>query len=118
MRYLCLFKPGKPETNTPPCTEEMATMAKLIEDMQKAGVFVMAEGCLPSAMGVRVQSDTGKGNFVVTDGPFAETKELISGFCMIKVKSKEEAIEWNKRFLEVVGGGTTELRLMHEFPAG
>jgi hypothetical protein len=54
----------------------------------------------------------------VTDGPFAETKELIAGFALLQVKSKPEAIEWTKRFLAVAGDGESEVRLLHDMPAG
>jgi hypothetical protein len=114
MRFLCLYKPGKPETDAPPTQQEMATMGKLIEDMSKAGVLLAVEGCLPSAKGVRVRIDGGR--FSVTDGPFPETKELIAGFCLMQVKTKAEAIEWGKRFLSVVGEGESEIRLLHDSP--
>jgi hypothetical protein len=115
MRFLCIYKPGKPESDAPPSEQERAKMGKLIEDMSKAGVLLAAEGCRPTSHGVRVQIDGGK--FAVTDGPFPETKELIAGFCMLQVKSKAEAIEWTKRFLSVVGEGQSEIRLLHEMPA-
>jgi len=91
-------------------------MGKLIGDMAKAGVLLAVEGCLPSSYGVRV--DIRAGEFSVTDGPFPETKELIAGFCLMQVKSKEEAVEWGKRFLSVAGEGQTEIRQLHEMPAG
>jgi len=116
MRFLCIYRPGTPESDTPPSQEEMATMGKLIDDMAKAGVLLATEGCLPSSKGVRVRIDSGK--FTVTDGPFPETKELIAGFCLMQVKSKAEAIEWGKRFLSVVKTGESEIRLLHETPAG
>jgi hypothetical protein len=112
MRFLCVYRPGTPEVDRPPSPEEMAAMGKLIDDMAKAGVLLATEGCLPSSKGVRVRSDAGK--FTVTDGPFPETKELIAGFCMLQVKSKSEAIEWNKRFLAVVGQGESEIRQLHD----
>jgi hypothetical protein len=115
MRYLCIYKPGSPESDAPPTEQEQATMGKLIEDMSKAGVLLAAEGCMPSSKGVRVRIDSGK--FSVTDGPFPETKELIAGFCMLQVKSKAEAIEWTKRFLAVVGEGVSEIRQLHDMPA-
>ena len=115
MRFLCLYRPGKPESDKPPTQEEMATMGKLIEDMTKAGVLLAAEGCLPSSQGLRLGIDGG--HFTVTDGPFPETKELIAGFCMLQVKTKAEAIEWTKRFLTVVGEGQSEIRLLHDMPA-
>jgi hypothetical protein len=114
MRYLCLYKPGIPETNEPPSQEVMTAMDKLIADMTRAGVLLATEGCLPSARGARIRVESGK--FIVTDGPFTETKELIAGFCLIQVKSMAEAIEWGKRFLTVVGRGESEIRQIFETP--
>ena len=111
MRYLCLYKPSKPE-GTPPTQDEMTRMGKLIEEMMKAGTLISTEGCQPSAKGARVRLSGGK--ISVTDGPFSETKELIGGFAIIQTKSKEEAIELTKRFLEVAGEGESEIRLLHE----
>ena len=116
MRFLCLYKPGTAESHEPPTAEEQAVMGKLIGDMAKAGVLLAVEGCMPSSSGSRVRIDGG--NFSVTDGPFPETKELIAGFCMLQVKSKEEAVEWTKRFLSLVREGESEVRQLHEMPAG
>ena len=119
MRFLCIYRPQKPENDLPPCPEEMAKMGKLIDDMAKAGVLLATEGCRPTSHGARVRIDADKSDkYTVTDGPFPETKELIAGFCLMQVKSKAEAVEWTKRFLSVVGGGETEIRLLHELPAG
>jgi len=115
MRYLCIYRPQAEERDTPPTQQELAAMGKLIGDMQRAGVLLATEGCMSSSHGVRVRVDSGK--YAVTDGPFAEPRELISGFCLIQVKSKAEAIEWGKRFLAVVGRGETEIRQLHEMPA-
>ena len=116
MRFLCIYKPGTPETNTPPTAEEMAAMGQLIGDMAKAGVLLGAEGCLPSSFGSRVRLEAGK--FTVTDGPFPETKELVAGFCMLQVKTKAEALEWTKRFLSLVKDGVSEVRQLNDAPAG
>jgi hypothetical protein len=70
-------------------------MGRFNEEMVKAGVMLAAEGLQPSSKGARVRFDHGKRS--VIDGPFAETKELVNGFWLIQVKSKEEAIEWMKR---------------------
>jgi len=70
MRFLCLYKSGKPEH--PPTQQAMAEMGKLIEESMKAGWLIATEGCQPTAAGARVRLSDGK--FVVTDGPFAETK--------------------------------------------
>jgi hypothetical protein len=115
MRFLCLYKPGKPETNAPPSQQEMEAMGKLIGEMTQAGVLLATEGCEPSSKGARVRINSGK--FSVTDGPFPETKELIAGFALIQVKSKAEAIEWTKRFLSVAGEGESEIRQVFESPS-
>lgn len=106
MRFLTIYKTA--ETGVPPTTEHMAEMGKLIDEMTNAGVLLATEGCLPSAMGARVRRSGGK--LTVTDGPFTESKELIAGFALIQAKSKEEAIEWTKRFLQVAGDGESEIR--------
>jgi hypothetical protein len=113
VRFLSIYKSR--ETNAPPTPEHMATMGKLIDEMMKAGVLVGTEGCLPSATGARVRIADGK--FTVTDGPFTESKELVGGFALLETKSKEEAIEVTKRFLNVVGEGECELRQLFEAPA-
>jgi hypothetical protein len=115
MRYLCLYKPGN-ETDRPPTQEDMAKMGALIHEMTKAGVLLATEGCMASNKGFRVRIDNGK--FAVTDGPFPETKELVAGFALIQVKTKAEAVEWTKRFLTTAGEGESEVRLLHEMPAG
>jgi hypothetical protein len=114
MRFMTLYKPGK-ESDAPPTQKEMADMGQLIEEMAKAGVLIATDGLQPSSKGARVRLSGGK--FTVTDGPFTETKELIAGYAIIQVKSKEEAIELTKRFLKVVGEGESEIRLMHDAPA-
>ena len=115
MRFLCVYRPGKPESDAPPSQEEMAAMGKLIDEMTRAGVLLAAEGCLSSSKGARVRVDAGK--YTVSDGPFPETKELIAGLCLLQVKSKAEAVEWTKRFLSVVKEGESEIRQLHESPA-
>jgi hypothetical protein len=106
MRFLSIYKHA--ETNVPPSTEEMAKMGALIEEMTKSGALVATEGCLPSALGARVRRAGGK--TTVTDGPFTESKEIVGGFALLETKSKAEAIELTKRFLEVAGEGECEVR--------
>lgn len=110
MRFLSIYTTR--ERNTPPTPQEMATMGKLIEEGMKAGWLITTEGCLPSALGARVRRDGVK--MSVTDGPFAESKELIGGFAILKAGSKEEAVELCRRFLEVAGEGECELRQLYE----
>ena len=116
MRYLCIYRPSDAESEAPPTQDEMDAMGKLIGEMAQAGVLLAAEGCKTSRHGVRVRTQGG-GKYSVTDGPFPETKELIAGFCLLQVKSKEEAVEWCKRFLTVAGPGESEIRLLHDMPA-
>jgi hypothetical protein len=114
MKYLCLYRPGTPETNEPPTPELMQAMGALIEEMSRAGVLLSTEGCCSSEKGAKLRVQSGK--YSVTDGPFPETKELISGFCLIQVKNRAEAIEWGKRFLAVVKVGECEIRQLNEQP--
>lgn len=111
MRFLCLYKPSKAE-GTPPTQEEIARMTKLCQDGFTSGRLLATEGCLPSAFGARVRL-SGK-NFAVTDGPFAETKELVAGFAILQASSREEAIAYTKEFLLVAGDGETEVRQVFE----
>jgi hypothetical protein len=111
VRFLCLYKPSKPE-GVPPTQREMAEMGKLIDEMTRAGVLLSTEGCRPSAMGARVRLS--EGTTTIVDGPFTETKEIVGGIAVIQVKSKEEALHWTKRFLQVAGDGESEIRLLHE----
>jgi hypothetical protein len=110
MRFLSIYKTA--ETGVPPTAEHMAEMGKFCEESAKAGVLLATEGCLPSAMGARVRLSSGK--LAVTDGPFTESKELIAGFALLEVKSKEEAIELTKRFLKLAGDGEAELRQVYD----
>jgi hypothetical protein len=112
MRYLSIFK--TPERQTPPSQEEMCAMGELIAEGMKAGWLVSTEGCLPSTLGARVRRADGK--VTVTDGPFTETKELVGGFAILKVQSKQEAIELTERFLAHAGPGECELRQLYEPP--
>jgi hypothetical protein len=115
MKFLCLYKPGK-EPEGPPTSKDMETMGKFVEEAVKAGVLVGTEGCMHSSKGVRVRISGGQ--YLVTDGPFPETKELVAGMAILRVKSKEEAIEWTKRFLAVAGEGESEVRQVFEMPSG
>jgi hypothetical protein len=113
IRFMTLYKPGK-EATASPSNELFAEMGKLIQEMAKAGVLLATDGLQPSSKGARVRISGGK--FTVTDGPFAEAKELIAGYAIVEVKAKEEAIGWAKRFLKVMGEGESEIRQMHDAP--
>jgi hypothetical protein len=109
MRFLSVYT--HVERNTPPTGEEIARMGQLIEEGMKSGWLLSTEGCLPSAMGARVRRTGTK--VTVTDGPFAEAKELIGGFAILEATSKDEAIALVKKFLDVVGEGECEIRQLY-----
>ncbi|AKH82874.1 transcriptional regulator [Streptomyces sp. CNQ-509] len=117
MRYMMLIEPDL--ENSPadgmPSQEVMDEMGKLLEEMTKSGVLLDTAGLKPNEEAVRVVSDHGK--ISVVDGPFTESKELVGGYLIAQVKSKEEAMEWANRFLKAHGEEwtiTVELREIME----
>src|SRR5436309_1671094 len=96
MRFMVLVKADKnSEAGVLPDTKLLTEMGKFNEELAKAGVLLAGEGLHPSSKGARVRFSGEKR--IVTDGPFTEARELIAGYTLIQVKSKEEAIEWLKR---------------------
>src|SRR5438105_11529203 len=96
MRFMIIVKASKDsEAGVMPSEQLLAEMGKFNEELAEAGVLLAAEGLQPSSKGARVKFSGSKRT--VTDGPFAEAKELIAGFWLWQVNSKEEAIEWVKR---------------------
>ncbi len=96
MRFMVLVKANKDSEASVMPTEKMLTdMGKFNEELVNAGVMLAGEGLHPSSKGTRVKFSGGKTS--VIDGPFAETKELVAGYWLWRVKSKNEAIEWLKR---------------------
>jgi len=120
MRFMMLMIPAnycKAATDTRPDAEGVKKMMKYNEDLAKAGVLIALDGLHPPAAGARVSYAGGKPK--VVDGPFAEVKEVLGGYWMIQVKSREEAVEWARR---VPGnkGDIVEVRQvfeMSDFPA-
>ena len=100
------------EAGVMPSEALLAAMLKYNEELMKAGVLLQGEGLQPSSKGFRVSTSSGKPT--VVDGPFTETKELIAGFTMIQVRSKEEAIEWVKRWPAEDGDAMLEVRQVFE----
>ena len=97
MRFMFIVKANKDsEAGAIPTESALAEMAKFHEELQQAGVLLDASGLRPSAQGWRIKHVAGKRT--VVDGPFTETKELIAGYTLIQVKTKEEAMEWARRF--------------------
>lgn len=111
MRFMVIV-PATPESEAGIMPDEtiFAEMNKFNAEMVKAGVMLAGEGLQPSSKGARIKYQDGR--TTVTDGPFTETKELIAGFWLIQVRSKEEAIEWMKR---APFGGGIELELRQVF---
>jgi hypothetical protein len=96
MRFMMIVKANKEsEAGKMPSEELLSAMGKYNEELMKAGVLVDLSGLQPSSKGARIRFSGGK--VTVIDGPFAETKELVGGYWIINVKSKEEAVEWAKR---------------------
>src|SRR5947199_10244887 len=113
MRFMVIVKADKnSEAGILPDQKLLAEMGKFNEELVKAGVMLAGEGLQASSKGARVKFEGSRR--IVTDGPFAETKELIAGFWLWKVKSKEEAIEWLKR---APFGGGTEVEIRQVFEA-
>jgi hypothetical protein len=96
-----------------PSQEALAAMGRYNEELVKAGVMLAGEGLHPSSKGARVRLSAGS-KPTVTDGPFTETKELIAGFWLIEVSSRDEAIEWAKRIPADDEGMEVELRQVFE----
>ncbi len=112
MRFMILVKADKnSEAGILPDPQIFEKMGKFNEELVKAGIMLAGEGLQPSSKGARVKFSGDKRT--VTDGPFAETKELIAGFWLWQVKSKQEAIEWLKR-APFDGGTEVEIRQVYE----
>lgn len=115
MRFMMLMIPKGYESAAPgamPDAEAVAAMMKYNESLQKAGVLLALDGLHPPSMGARVSFDGGAPR--VTDGPFAEAKEVLGGYWMIQVRSREEAIEWAKR-CPAGANEVIEVRQVQEF---
>ena len=116
MRFMMIVKANEDsEAGVMPSEELIAAMTKYNEELVKAGVLLDLSGLQPSSKGARIKFSGGKRT--VIDGPFAETKELIAGYWLIQVKSREEAIEWARRVPAPHGEGAEgeiELRQLFE----
>jgi len=106
MRFISVFKHGPSQRK--PTEAEVPSMLKLIEEGMKAGWLLGIDGVDDDVTGVRVNKDS-DGEITVTDGPFAETKEIIGGYALLSAASKEEAVEYTRRLLEHAHQGTWEI---------
>ena len=114
MKFISIFT--HEGTNRPPTEAEMASMGKLIEDGMKAGWLIATEGVSFGGVGVKVHRAS-SGEIRVTDGPFAEAKEVLGGYALMQAGSKAEVVELCRRFLGVVGQGTCEVHQLYEMAA-
>jgi hypothetical protein len=115
MRFMVMVKSDeRAENGLMPTEDELAAMSRYNEEMVKAGVLLAGEGLHPTAKGARIKFEAGRPS--VIDGPFAEAKELIAGFWLIDVKSKDEAIEWMKR-MPCTDGAEVNLEIRQVFEA-
>jgi hypothetical protein len=118
MRFMIIVKatPDSEAARFPANPEPLfAAMASYHEELAKAGALLDAAGLQPSSKGWRVQYEGGKRT--VVDGPFAETKELVAGYTLIQVRSRDEAVEWSRRFPNPIGEGIAchvEVRQLYE----
>ena len=115
MRFMIIVKAtADSEAGVMPPETLLAEMQKYHEELQKAGMLLDGSGLQPSSKGWRVKYSGGKGT--VVDGPFAETKELIAGYTLIQAKSRQEAVEWTKRFPDpAIGGKDCEIEVRQLF---
>ena len=114
MRFMMLLKANaETEAGVLPTKEVLTGMGDLMQDMAKAGVLLAGDGLQPSSKGKRVRLADGK--LSVIDGPFTESKELIASYGLFQVDTMDEAVDWTRRFLEVLGSGECELRPIFEF---
>jgi hypothetical protein len=112
MRFMMIVKANADsEAGAPPSSETIAAMGRYNEQLIAAGVLLTAEGLHPSSNGARFRKQGGE--IIVTDGPFTETKELIAGFWLINVKSKDDALAWVRR-IPFEDGMEIELRKVFE----
>jgi hypothetical protein len=116
MRFMMIVKATQDsEAGVKPSEELFAAMMRYNEELAKAGVLLAADGLQSSSSGIRISYPEPGGKPKVTDGPFTEAKELIAGYTLIEVKSREEAIEWAMRMPDPHGFGEGEIELRQVF---
>ena len=112
MKFVSIWKPNAAVWAAEPDEKQMAAMGQLIGELMGAGVLLDTGGVTDGGSSLRVQRAGGK--VTVTDGPFTETKELVGGFAIFKVNSRDEAVALTRRFLEIAGDGASELHEVSE----
>ena len=105
MRFISIF--SHPAPSAPPSPEIMAKMGALIEEGMKAGWLIATEGVHGDGVGLRVSSKSGE--ISITDGPFAEAKEVLGGYALMEARDRTHLLELTRKFLTVAGDGTCEI---------
>jgi hypothetical protein len=115
MKFLTIYSYAR-ELADPsgPSAEEMMTMGKLIGEMQAANVLLDFGGA--GSAGTEIHVRKSGSTYTVTDGPFTESKEIVGGYAVLSVASRDEAVSWTKRFLEAAGDGISELHELMDAP--
>ena len=111
MRFIAIYRPAT--LQAAPTQKQYEEMGKYLEEAVKAGVLLATEGFGPSSRS-DAKMTLAKGEISIVDGPFAETKEAIGGFAIMQTRSREEMLEWTRRFLFIAGDGESEVRLLHD----
>jgi len=109
-RFLLLQKGDANRETNPIAPQAQAALSELIQELRAAGVLELTETLLPTARGARLSTGTGSSKRTWVDGPFAESKELIAGFSLLNLPSKQEAIDWATRYAEIVGNNEVDVR--------
>lgn len=107
MKFISIFT--HPPTNRPPTEAEMSAMGNLIEEAMKDGWLLATEGVSFGGVSVKIHKPGPGGDITVTDGPFAEAKEVLGGYALLKAGSREEVVALCRRFLNVTGQGTCQV---------
>ena len=108
MKYFCYTMGDERDAIPPPAPADMAAMGEFVAEMMAKGVLLATGGMAPTSMAVRIRYE--ENEYTVTDGPFAEARELVGGWALIDVPSKDEALGIAKRFLKLAGGGESTIR--------
>jgi hypothetical protein len=114
MKFISIWKPDSACATTEPSQEQMTQMGALVGELMGTGVLVDTGGVMSGGASMRVRKNGEK--VTVTDGPFAESKEVVGGFAILNVKDRVEALEVTRRFVDCAGDGVSELHELAEMP--
>jgi hypothetical protein len=115
MKVVAIWKPERNGQAAPPSPEQMAEMGAFVEEAMKAGVLLDTAGVMGDGLSLKIRR--AGSTTTVLDGPFAEAKEVVGGYAIMNVRSKEELIAWSRRFVEIAGDGESEIHELFEPPS-